>query len=723
MQFRHYKMKDKSIPVKFVTSFANVKSSNVAYRVSAFMPDNALYDEYYATESRIWPAAWNAERGMWDKADPTLWFTNFMIFDLDFNGPDEEENRKNLQNAVNKLYELLGAPWCEIKNKNNYTQEQVEKYFTRVVDNGENEIKKVSLPKKFGMQLVYRMSEPIFSKDVERYHLFKSLRKKINILIDGDLQCHGFQFKNFKNEHLFHVAYPEKSQLMDLFQTAKKIIGIYGLEYDHSKNYTESMIDQVQTMRGYDSFEQTVPKSVKDAMHHVIRWYTDLNSFKGANYSGAIGQVNTNDWADALNFKQVSSRNETLMNFLRVIPMEIMESLTVDDINASHLLDHCEIKEPMDSLEFEATKNSVMHWRKENHVEISFKNHLDTSNLSDSIANAMKDRRVLKLNLKIIDAKQFGDDFRERLNQAVKRFDDLMNDPTLHVMIHTKKTTDKLQLRKFETHALQMDGAYGYQNGLANLLMIMYPEMEQTIVHMQNFFDPEVLTLMNETLQKLFNLDQPLTLYQLADAIKKSLYVIHFKIYGIVKGYRNGTEKPVENLENGVGVGSIDVKKDINEEYAPLINKIYESDDISLNDIKKCLKMFIRDGFAENLNDGRCKLRTIMQYQEIFHLSTSKISYVIRMMKKYMNKIMESLKCDSMEEIRNAIMERKKEYKKYLNNHICIRFVRFKQKLIVIKELPYCIKTLMKRYLIYYHINAWNAASNGPPVMVKFSFW
>lgn len=88
-----------------------------------------------------------------------------------------------------------------------------------------------------------------------------------------------------------------------------------------------------------------------------------------------------------------------------------------------------------------------------------------------------------------------------------------------------------------------------------------------------------------------------------------------------------------------------------------------------------------------------------------------------------MNEIIKSMECDSMEEMHNAIVEKKKEYKKYLSNHICIHFERIKQKLIAFKELPYCIKTLMKRYLIYHHINAWNAAANGPPVIVKFSFW
>lgn len=688
---KYYQMKNKDREVKFVTSFANVKSSNVNHRLSVWAPDNALYSEYYATESRVWPAEWNEEKSIWDRKNIKMWFTNFMIFDLDFNSGDDEKDNKDLNSSLNKLYKILGKPWLEIRNKNEYSDEQIFKYFTKFEHNGLlNSLSelKVKLPKKYGVQIVYRMNEPLYSFDIERLNLFNSLRKGINEFIGGDIQCHGFQFKNWKNEELFNVFRNEKYENFDLIETAKYVHNnFFKLKFNgnNSKNiseYTDEMLTNIATMRGYDEFYPSIPKSIIDAKNYVKIWYRELNTFKGYDKFNFF-TTEIDEWINILRFKKSPSRNETLLNFLRVLPGELLLNINSNDINSSNLFNNCDICEPMDNEEFEMTKLSVINWRKTNYVESHLNiqnynsNNIDTINYNSKLAKSL-DNRVLKIDAKHIEREDFlSKELKNKINYAKEKLINKDNN-IIYLDIWTKKTRDKLTLRTFEENLLT-GSKDDIKVAMANLMLLVYNQPEEFIAEWENFFTPEGLTLLNKTIceivgiKNLQNLQEnKLKLYELVNAIKYSLYIIHFKVYDIIKGYRNGNRKPIVKGNDCKNVNNLNEEKHIND-YVLLLLKIYNSNDIKFNDVKIMLKMMLNDGYIEIYNQ-KIKFKTINWYQEKFHLSTSKISFVIRQLKLFSEELIKEIKIEKLSSTISKIKNSKENFKLYLNKLLNYNF-------------------------------------------------
>ena len=133
----------------------NTKSS-MKRRHAVKYNDWSLLKDWYAIESRLYLSHQEVldNGAVALRHVSELWFTNELVFDYDLH--DEDVKSKEQANALvdeflNKLEALLGKPRWIITNKNEYTQWQIDRYFTLYTEDGTKEVK---LPKKYGCQVI-----------------------------------------------------------------------------------------------------------------------------------------------------------------------------------------------------------------------------------------------------------------------------------------------------------------------------------------------------------------------------------------------------------------------------------------------------------------------------------------------------------------------------------------------------------------------------------------
>ena len=214
---------------------------------------------YYAIESRIFNAVYDSNLNKYIRGD--YWFTNIMVFDFDYDEehfPNIKDYHKELDKSLNKLYSILGKPKYILTNKNNYTKEQDETYFTK-----KGVVKR---PKKYGCQVVYELKDSLQSQYKEKVKLYNTVRNKISAICNADLNFKGHMFKNFYNKNLFNVIENEKGNydLIDI-----KDIAINKLKMN--KNLIESIynLKPFETLKDKESlpnYNEAVSKNKKTSI-------------------------------------------------------------------------------------------------------------------------------------------------------------------------------------------------------------------------------------------------------------------------------------------------------------------------------------------------------------------------------------------------------------------------------------------------------------------------
>lgn len=291
--------------------------------------------KYYAMESR-WFLAQPFVDGDHIRYQKTQqWLTNVMVFDFDFDPkhfPHVEDLDLALKNSMKHLEDLLGKPRWIIKNKNQYTQTQVERYFTKRGKDG-NDV--VALPKVHGCQVVYTLKDTLFSHHLERVRLYQKLRMKITRMVNADENFRGHMFKNYNNHSLFDIQENENENSLDLKVLSSKFL------YDEP-------VEKIFDLRPYETLIRTMPKFFMRNNVHLVNQYNRLNQWR---IHGEEPQAH---------FQKSASRNETLFQYCRSLTIPDLYNLSLSMVISSHIWDECDIKEPLEEEEFESVKKSVL---------------------------------------------------------------------------------------------------------------------------------------------------------------------------------------------------------------------------------------------------------------------------------------------------------------------------------------------------------------------------
>ena len=285
--------------------------------------------KYYAIESRIYNGIWNNEENKYVKG--SLWFTNYMIFDFDFDKehfPEletDEDMKRKLDESLNSLFSILGTPKYIIRNKTNtgkdvYSDYQKKKYFTK------NNITK--LPKKHGCQVVYELDKSLQNIYKEQIVVYNLVRNIISAKCDGDLNFKGHMFKNFHNRYLFNVktfkdVETNKINLYNLCKiyeneivsSNKKYREIYKVNSknnnNNSNNYNNndsdncidndySLIDSIFSLKPFETIKnETIlaPQFKRYSTKLVNEYINNINTYNHGSFGSGISSRN-NSYSD-----------------------------------------------------------------------------------------------------------------------------------------------------------------------------------------------------------------------------------------------------------------------------------------------------------------------------------------------------------------------------------------------------------------------------------------
>lgn len=313
--------------------------------------------KWYAVESRIYSGYWDDDLNKWVKNNS--FFINELIFDLDFDEshhPDILDFKEALNNSLNKLENILGKPKFIITNKENYTTDQKEFYFKK---DG-----KYNLPKSFGCQVIYNLTESIKSEYYERYSIYNDVRNIINDIIDGDKCFKGHMHKNPLNYHIFNIEKNDNSTFVDILEVAKRL-GIQNAE-------------ERWNCKPFESYSCELNSVLNRYAKSIHNWYEDLNHYKFKNTNRQLTNYNLSD----------ASRNTTLFNLFQSMSISEIKSCDYLATVSNPIFSLCAIKEPLSEKEFNTTKESVLNYLNKHHI----------NKIRSGYSNV--DTRVFKLNVK-----------------------------------------------------------------------------------------------------------------------------------------------------------------------------------------------------------------------------------------------------------------------------------------------------------------------------------
>lgn len=587
---------------------------------------------YYAIESRIFNGIWDEENQKYKRGP--LWFTNLMVFDFDYDTehyPDVKDYEKKLNESLEKLESILGTPKYKIYNKQKFTKWEEEVYFTK---NG-----KVKLPKKYGCQVVYELSESLQSQFVERVKLYNSLRLHISSIVDSDMNFKGHMFKNLYNTKLFNIQKNKEFDTVDIFKIAT--------------NLGFGNVEMIKELNAFETLESKNPKNNK-LPNYLNKWnnmlfgyYQELNSWKSNNT-----KVN---WKNKMSYvekaKKSDSRNETLFEYFKSIPLSTLETITYGETisKSFNLFDSCVIKDPLDETEWEATRQSVLAYRKEHNIEW---------------VDSNVDNRVFKwvqndLNLSFFDLNE------EKFNKAKEE------------SRNTSTTILKWLNNSFETSLFEGNSD---KEILANVFLTFGPE--KILSNIRNLISPKILdfykNLLNENRHNGCYIDYGM--YDLYCIIKDAIYLTHFKYYGSIQEYRK-SEKNYKDT-------SYKTKAELREEL--FLNWGLDFNGNILG-FKKFYNKLKKNGLLKE--DGMPL--AISFYQNHFHIRNTVASIYVKIIKKYLKTVKSIKACLKDKKIKNV------KYSK--NNMIPIKEIQNNcgETFNFSKNSSRLIKDLIKSFNIY----------------------
>lgn len=449
---------------------------------------------YYAIESRIFNGVWNEELEKYTRGP--LWFTNLMVFDFDFDEkhyPNIKNYESKLNDSLNKLEQILGKPKFKIFNKQYFSNWEKEVYFTK---NGE-----INLPKKCGCQVVYELKESLQSQYKEKVNLYNSIRLHISSLVDADMNFKGHMFKNPYNKKLFSILENKNYDTVDIFDLALKF------------NYEN--VEKIKNLKPFESLKSKneLPSYLKKYNNMLLGFYQELNTWKSNNYK--VNYKNKMFYIE--NCKKSDSRNETLFEYFKNIPLSNLKNVEYLDLINSNLFDNCSIKEAMEEEEFENTKQSVLLYREKNNIEYVDKNI---------------DNRVFKFEQKSLNMNFFDENKNELLNSISKisNKEIIVNWTSFNIPIKLYKNNS------FENLLSNLFLCFGAENILTNIRNLLTPQM---LDFYKDF-------LSNSNIGNCTMDIKNIGMWDLFCIVKNAIYLTHFKYYKSIQNFRHA--KPVKQM-------------------------------------------------------------------------------------------------------------------------------------------------------------------------------
>lgn len=435
---------------------------------------------YYAIESRIYNKNADGMKG-------NYWFTNELVFDLDFDekhAPTVSDYEKAMNNAISKLYEILGTPRYVITNKTEFNQWQKDFYFKK--DGNYN------LPKQFGAQLIYELKDSIQSQFLERVNLYHKVRLEITKLIGGDLNFKGHMHKNQHNRQIFNVKENKNFTTVDIKAVALSL-NIYG-------DKTSDIVDRIYKLQPNTRLNDCyVPKIFKDYGNDVAKWYSELNSYKSAKLSALSRYQISNG------FEKSQSRNVTLFNYCRALSKHALEELQYNELVNLNIFNECDITEPISEEEFNSTKKSVLSYNQDRIY--------DGIEDFDSI-----DLRVFKIGSKKVNMTWFD----------TNKFKSIVNS-------NSTEAVYKIPFRNSEKEIVIEVNKFKNSSELLSNYFMLYGIFD-ILENIRSLFIPENITFINGLLSS--KLCTNYGLYDVKNVIQQALFISHFKMLNALKESR-----------------------------------------------------------------------------------------------------------------------------------------------------------------------------------------
>lgn len=578
----------------------NSKSSNhMRHSINAY--NVCAISKYYAIESRLYNSVWDEEKNKYVKGP--LWLTNIMVFDFDFDEshfPNVKDHEKKLKQSLETIKSLLGNPRYIIKNKpsNKFSNEQIERYFTKTDELGN---KAINLPKQYGCQVVYELSESILSQYPEMVNLYRDVRMQITKMVDADINFKGHMFKNYMNKDIF-----------DIFEESDKEfakLNIIDLAEKYCNGYTKEKINAIKQLKPFerlsDKLERITAEQVKHKImgYRLMNKYAELNTWKSEFFKNKSNQLN-----QITSFKS-ESRNETLFNFMKMLTLDQLESLRLEDVLKINLFDRCTIQDALPENEFESTKQSVIQYVKNNGEIV----HSNTNNKVDS--------RVIKIDQLPYDD-TFIDSIKEKLEKAkshAKSRKFLIKLPTLS----RAKRIELYNLPKIDHKNISEDKIIDVVSKyLANLFMVADP-----IAVLSNSASLMSIPVCNWVVNAINNeLNLEIKNWQIENIIWGAVFYTHFKLYHTIK--RKSKASSIKRSQKSRNLFNIKGKK-----YG-----LYHKGNIK--NFCKYINLMKRDNMLKITKCGRrniiIKPMPISYYQQLFHINNTLATRFVRRIKQYL---------------------------------------------------------------------------------------
>lgn len=568
----------------------NVKSSN-HMRHSIDIKYRHTISQYYARETRIYNAVFDKESSRYIRGK--YWFTNIIVFDFDIEEGKElyTDPESYLNNCLTKLFSILGKPKYIIRNKNSYSREEIDKYFTII--NPKTGEKKIKTPKKFGCQVVYELSESLKSEYVEQVKLYHLVRQKINMLTNADTNFKGHMFKNYDNKTLFNVVENNDFDVFNLKEIANKLLD------------DKTLVSKVFALGPYEKLNGDMPKSFKKLNRQLTKFYSILNQWKLKFNIDNKENNNSNNNNYRIPYKCFSSRNETLFNFLKYLNDAELNCFSYNDyISNDKLYSNCEINDPLDEYEFNTTKNSILNFRSNNDIE--FNSNAGRTNLNIDLRVFKEDQ--LPLNLKF---------FKE--NESKFNIKNFMHKKNITVNIHGKMVKIELYNCNDDNNSnIKCINDQIYSKIISNIFLhnpLLF------LTNINSIFTPDLVTYLNNMLTNMFSLEEKFTLYQMYDIIRSAVFLTHFKLYHSIKKNKAKKKKKGKNSKRKFKSNSIHKYYGLKLRYN---NKNILGFEKFYNRLKRN-KLLREDGSPY----------AISYYQQYFHIKNLIASIYVRNIKYY----------------------------------------------------------------------------------------
>ena len=559
----------------------NTKSS-MKRRHAVKYNDWSLLKDWYAIESRLYLSYQEVldNGAVALRHVSELWFTNELVFDYDLH--DEDVKSKEQANALvdeflNKLEALLGKPRWIITNKNEYTQWQIDRYFTLYTEDGTKEVK---LPKKYGCQVIYELDESLKSQMLERVKLYQKARLKVTEMVGADLNFRGHMHKNQWNRGIFNIVVNDDGDVVSL----KKLASVAGFD--------EKLVNDVLSLPAFHSFEKKLPVIFAKYQRRLNQWYQELNTWKRPFKQNInTSAVQPQKWMKS------SSRNVTLFNYLSCVPSAQLEAMNLETIACKqNLFGHCDIQEPLDLDECETVRNSILQWRDANGFEPD--------------GNDIQDNRVLKL-----------DSYLQDLNivEKWKTMIPLKQQNEVYVTFD-RKYGRGISHRKFSIKT--KNGQESVEYSIFNLMLSIGPM--EILEHVNSLIQPEFIHLVEEKCNCSLGLDDAY------HAIRTALFMLH---WSVINGIRSCSTLPVEKKvvhSTRMQQNSMITRYGVHKRGSYVSTSTIISDAIKF---KKYYLKLLRNGHLKE--NGIPK--PISYYQQLFHCSCSTASIYVKTIKVFLH--------------------------------------------------------------------------------------